>query len=219
MSNQQVVKFNIPILKNIWKCVCFFDNLRDYTREVIFKRWLRYSPVFCKLMRYNMNFINVNKVLKQNFSGATNVLGGAPKLDPNWVTGFVDAEGCFSIIIEIPNSLKWKVRISFEINLLTPPGLEKDKDILYKIKSFFGVGAVYHRPDRKKSVYRVTNVNYIKDVIIPHFTNYPLISKKRVDFLLWSEVIKLILNKDHLTSPLAGACPPRRGARPPRRGD
>ena len=193
MSNQQVVKLNTHILKNIWKCVCFFDNLRDYTRGVIFKRWLRYSPVFCKFMKYNMNFINVKKVLKQYFSTTVD------KLDPNWVTGFVDAEGCFSIIIEIPNSLKWKVRTSFEINLLTPPGLEKDKDILYKIKSFFGVGAIYHRPDRKKSVYRVTNVNYIKDVIIPHFSNYPLISKKIVDFLLWSEVIQLILNKDHLT--------------------
>lgn len=98
---------------------------------------LRYSPVFCKLMRYNTNFIN--KVLKKKFF-STNV----DKLNPNWLTGFVDAEGCFSIIIEISNSLT-KVKTSFEINLH-----EKDKDILYKIKSFFGVGAVYHRPDRKK---------------------------------------------------------------------
>lgn len=30
---------------------------------------------------------------------------------------------------------------------------EKDSDILYKIQSFFGVGAIYHRPDRKKSMY------------------------------------------------------------------
>lgn len=76
---------------------------------------------------------------------------------------------------------------------------EKDKDILYKIKSFFGVGAVYVRSDRKLAVYRVTNVNYIKDIIIPHFTNYPLISKKRIDFLLWSKVVEIISNKDHLT--------------------
>ena len=48
-------------------------------------------------------------------------------------------------------------------------------------------------------MYRVTNVNYIKDIIIPHFTNYPLISKKRIDFLLWSKVVEIILNKDHLT--------------------
>lgn len=55
---------------------------------------------------------------------------------------------------------------------------------IFYIKSFFGVGAVYIRSDRKLAVYRVTNVNYIKDIIIPHFTNYPLISRKRIDFLL-----------------------------------
>lgn len=61
------------------------------------------------------------------------------------------------------------------------------------------------------SVYRVTNVNYLNDVIIPHFTNYPrgyslpwrepypLLSKKGSDFILWSKVIKIILNKDHLS--------------------
>lgn len=89
---------------------------------------------------------------------------------------------------------KKKVRVSFEINLH-----EKDEEILNKIQYFFGVGAVYNRPDIKKSVYRVTNVNYIKDVIIPHFTKYPLISKKAIDFLLWSKVIEIILNKEHLT--------------------
>lgn len=118
-------------------------------------------------------------------------------LDPMWVTGFVDAEGCFSVIIEIPvrgkDSLR-KVRCSFEINLH-----EKDAEILYKIQSFFGVGAIYNRSDKKISVYRVTNVNYLNDVIIPHFTNYPLLSKKGLDFILWSKVIKIILNKDHLS--------------------
>lgn len=78
---------------------------------------------------------------------------------------------CFSVIVEVSNTKK--VKISFEINLH-----EKDKDILYKIKTFFGVGDVYHRPDRKIVRYRVTNVNKIKDHIIPHFLNYPLISKK-----------------------------------------
>lgn len=140
-----------------------------------------------------LNFMPVNKVLKKNFSIDHNLGCVADKLDPNWITGFVDAEGCFSIIIEVSSSLKWKVRTSFEINLH-----EKDKEILYKIQSYFGVGAIYHRRDRKISVYRVSNVNYIKDIIIPHFTKYPLISKKKLDFLLWSKVINLILNKDHL---------------------
>jgi hypothetical protein len=90
-----------------------------------------------------------------------------------WVTGFTGAEGCFSIIIEITDPLKWKVRSSFEINLHT-----EDADILYKIQSFFGVGSVYKRLSRKTSVFRVTNVKDLNTVIIPHYTKYPLISKK-----------------------------------------
>jgi len=85
----------------------------------------------------------------------------------------------FTIIIEITNPLKWKVRTSFEINLH-----EKDINILYKIQSFFNsVGSIYTRPDRKLAVYRVSNVNELSEVIIPHFNKYTLISKKYVDFL------------------------------------
>lgn len=76
-------------------------------------------------------------------------------------------------------SKNFKTLRGTEINLH-----ERDADILYKIQSFFGVGAIYNRPDRKKSVYRVSNVNYLNDIIIPHFTKYPLISKKAIDFLL-----------------------------------
>ena len=197
MSNQQVPPYNIHLLSCMYSPFVL-GNLRDYTRRTILERWLRYSPLFCENMRFVLpNFIGgsalINKVLRKNFSVNQGV-SSENKLDPNWVTGFVDAEGCFSVIIEISEPLKWRVRISFEINLH-----EKDSGILYKIQSFFGVGAIYHRPDRKKSVYRVTNVNYIKNIIIPHFTEYPLISQKAIDFWLWSKVVEIILNKDHLT--------------------
>lgn len=186
-----------------------FGILRDYAWRVLpYSEFLlgflyllgvlRYSPTFCrnlfnnKLIHVRLNKFTLKKKLYLNHNNRYSTNGD--KLDPRWVTGFVDAEGCFSIIIEISEPFKWKVRTSFEINLH-----EKDADILYKIKSFFGVGAIYNRSDRKKSVYRVTNVNYLNEIIIPHFTKYPLISKKGIDFLLWSKVIKIILNKDHLT--------------------
>ena len=188
----------------LFKIICFLYHALGYPRD--YKRSdfhflkkkirnLRYSPLFCKCMELGYQFpstINVWKLKKRELSIASD--GCRDNLDPHWVTGFVDAEGCFSVIIEIPKENKWKVKISFEINLH-----EKYQDILYKIQFFFGVGAVYHRPDRKKSVYRVTNVTYIKNVIIPHFLKYPLISKKGGDFLLWSKVVEIILNKDHLT--------------------
>lgn len=200
MDNQQVALckniFYIYVLKIAGFIKYILWYLRDYKgRVILLLGCLRYSPLFCELMKLKdkFNFINVCKPLKKEYS----TVSKRKKLDPYWVTGFVDAEGCFSVIIEIPESSRacaWKVRISFEINLH-----EKDKDILYQIQSFFGVGAVYQRPDRKKSVYRVTNVTYIKNVIIPHFTNYPLISKKGIDFLLWSKVVEIILNKDHIS--------------------
>ena len=115
------------------------------------------------------------------------------KINPMWLTGFTDAEGCFSIIIEIKSSLKWRVRTSFEINLH-----EKDINILRKIKSFFSVGSIYVRPNKKIVVYRVSKVNELNDVIIPHFYKYPLITKKIIDFYLWSKVIDLVLKKEHL---------------------
>lgn len=176
MSNQQVTKINIlSNITHILNTINLFSNLRDYTWRSL-AECLIYSPVFFyNSLSIKLNIRNVYKVLTRKLS----IDHLENKLDPDWVTGFVDAEGCFSVIVEISEIFKRKVRISFEINLH-----EKDKDILYKIKSFFGVGAVYIRSDRKLAVYRVTNVNYIKDIIIPHFTNYPLISKKRIDFLL-----------------------------------
>lgn len=81
--------------------------------------------------------------------------------------------------------------MSFEINLH-----EKEIDILYKIKSFFSVGSIYVRPNKKIVVYRVSKVNELIEVIIPHFSNYPLITKKNINFYLWSQVVKLVLKKN-----------------------
>lgn len=169
----------------------FFCALRDYTWRVLQNSKLfvgfRYSPAFCtNLFNNKLIDVRLNKLTelappspkdKKDLSRGTphnnHYSTNGDKLDPMWVTGFVDAEGCFSIIIDVSEPLKLKVRTSElapEINLH-----EKDADILYKIKSFFGVGAIYNRPDRKLSVYRVTNANYLNEVIIPHFTKYPLI--------------------------------------------
>lgn len=72
-------------------------------------------------------------------------------LDPNWVTGFTDAEGCFSVIISKRSNLNWRVQVSFEINLHI-----KDIAILYLIKILFGVGSV---SSRKKKIYLCLSSN------------------------------------------------------------
>ena len=60
------------------------------------------------------------------------------------------------------------------------------------------MGAVYLRVDKKICVYRVSSLKYIINIVIPHFKKYPLITQKAIDFDLWSKVIQIILNKEHL---------------------
>ena len=67
-----------------------------------------------------------------------NVLGDY-KLDPYFVTGFADGEGCFHVSVTQNKNynLGWEVRPSFIITQHV-----RDKTILEEIKNYFGVGHV-----------------------------------------------------------------------------
>lgn len=117
------------------------------------------------------------------------------KLDPNWVTGFVDGEGCFYVHIDKRKNRKsgWHVQACFQIKLHI-----KDKDLLLQIKSFFGeVGTILI--NYNFVVYRVCKINNITNIIIPHFDKYPLISKKFGDYYIFKNIVKLINKGEHLT--------------------
>ena len=35
---------------------------------------------------------------------------------------------------------------------------------------------------------------------MPHFNSYELVGNKKLNFLIWSQILSLIINKAHLTS-------------------
>ncbi len=115
-------------------------------------------------------------------------------LNPYYVTGFTDAEGCFLINIQSRPGLKlgYSISLSFKLKLHS-----KDKELLERILNFFNVGKVYTRKDG----YVEYIVNSMKDmeVIIDHFNNYPLISQKFSDYKIFKLVFELIKQKKHLT--------------------
>jgi len=144
----------------------------------------------------------VNKGLWRNFSKqirgfvVSRLYSTLPvKLDPNWVTGFIDAEGCFSISISKDNSKTtgWRVQTVFSINLH-----EKDIALLENIQKFFmGVGKIYSsREDTKQ--FRVASIKELQ-VIVNHFDKYLLITQKKADFILWMKAINLMSREKHLT--------------------
>lgn len=115
-------------------------------------------------------------------------------LNPHFVTGFIDAEGCFHI--SLVNNLNLKLRLSvravFQIALH-----KKDLGLLEKLREFFGVGKVIVRSDG--AVYY--QVSSLEDLIliIKHLDNYPLITHKWADFELFKSVVYMMWNKEHLT--------------------
>jgi hypothetical protein len=115
-------------------------------------------------------------------------------LNPWWVTGFCDGESSFSVLIRKSKNQKigWSVEFCFQIDLH-----KKDLALLEEIKNYFGVGNIYvHRSQAIQ--YRVQSLKDIM-IILNHFDTYTLITQKRVNYLLFKEIINLIINKDHLT--------------------
>lgn len=115
-------------------------------------------------------------------------------IDPNFITGFTDGEGCFTLSITKSNKVKssWAIKPRFQINLH-----KKDLQILESIQSYFCAG---HISKTGSESYQL-RIDSIKDiqVIIDHFDRYPLISQKFVDYQLFKQAYVLWLNKEHLT--------------------
>lgn len=117
-------------------------------------------------------------------------------LNPNYITGFIDAEGSFGIYLRKTTGSKYgfEVQAIFQICLHI-----KDIAILELIKSYFG-GVGNNLKQGKNSVqYRVASLQDLTNVIIPHFDKYPLITQKRADFELFKMIIEIMNRKEHLT--------------------
>ena len=117
-------------------------------------------------------------------------------LDPNYITGFVDGEGSFSICLSPTNfkDVRWEVRPSFSITQ------NKDnRGILFKIRDYFKCGTI--RPNRSDNTYKyeVRSLDEIDKIIIPHFRKYPPQTNKRIDFEVFSSVVKVMKEGRHLT--------------------
>jgi len=116
-------------------------------------------------------------------------------LHPWYLSGLVDAEGSFGIYLvkRSKSRLGWSVEPSFKIELHS-----RDIKLLKLIQAFFGIGSIINNRRNSVSFY-VYSLEQISNVIIPHFEKYPLISQKQADYLLFREVIMMMVKKEHLT--------------------
>lgn len=153
----------------------------------------------CTLMdferNYQIKFLS-NQINKYRFYTTLTIQSEIRKLDPWFLTGFSDAEGCFIISIWKNNKMKtgWSVNPLFQIGLHG-----KDIILLQQIQSYLGVGNISRKTDGS-CLYSVGSIKDLEEVVIKHFDKYPLITEKYADYHLFKMVIKLIKNKEDLKS-------------------
>ena len=115
-------------------------------------------------------------------------------LNPEWVVGFVDGEGCFFIGIQKnpKTSLGYQVIPEFRI-----VQHERDIAVLHALKRFFKFGTVCQNHGDRYEL-RVRKLEHLRE-IADFFLRRPLKTKKNVDFLKFRDVLLLMERGEHLT--------------------
>ncbi len=117
------------------------------------------------------------------------------KLEAQWVVGFVDGEGCFYVGIHPHPEMSTGYQVLPEFTVAQH---ERDVQVLYALKEFFGCGVV--RRDREdRMAYRVRKIEHLRERIIPFFEKHPLKTKKRLDFLKFRRILLMMERNEHLT--------------------
>ncbi|MDP3763424.1 MAG: LAGLIDADG family homing endonuclease [bacterium] len=127
-------------------------------------------------------------------------------LHPDYIVGLVDGEGSFTVYVKSPGmekEVKRRVRAEPKFYLKL---IEKDKEILYKLKQSFGCGNVYFQKDTRENHqdcyrYEVANRSDLQSIIIPFFKKHPLkLQSKKKDFQIFCRLMKRIQKGEHLTT-------------------
>lgn len=117
-------------------------------------------------------------------------------LDPQWVVGFTDGEGCFHVGIARHADMTLGVQVLPELTIVQH---KRDVALLHAIKQFFNCGVVRHNHGNRMC-WRVRRLEHLKDRIIPFFDKHVLKSRKRQDYLKFRRVVLHMVDGRHLTA-------------------
>lgn len=115
---------------------------------------------------------------------------------PSWVSGLSDGDGSFFLVVNKAKGYKcgYQVRLFYDITQI-----ETEISILEKIgKNHFGN---IHKLSQTKNIlhFRITGIKDINNFVVPYFSLNPLCSRKKIDFFIWKEILKLVNLNKHIT--------------------
>lgn len=139
-------------------------------------------------------------LLKIHFPNITPVVRPVIKIlsltnvNPNWITGFVEAEGSFFITTIKSKAYKTGYQIRLDFSIIQH---RRDKNLIESFIPYFSTGGTYENKECIK--YLASKFLDIQGNIIPFFQKYPLQGDKLSNFYNFCKVAELIDKKSHLT--------------------
>ena len=123
------------------------------------------------------------------------------KLNPNYVAGFIDGEGSFSVSIGKHKTLRrgFEVRPEFEIELR-----KDDQEILERILITIGIGRIYDCSYERygwypHAKYKITSIWDMKEYLFPFLNKNPLQAKKGKSYKIFRKIVLMLCEKKHLS--------------------
>ncbi len=114
-------------------------------------------------------------------------------LDPDWVVGFVDGEGCFCVSINPQSETIPGYQVVPEFRVVQTG---HNVQVLYALKRFFRCGTV-RRTGEDRYELRIRKLPCLQEVVA-FFERHPLKTRKNVDFRKFARVVRLMSEERHL---------------------
>lgn len=114
----------------------------------------------------------------------------------SYLTGIIDAEGCFSVSIKKQDTARfgWVIDPVFHVTQH-----KSARDVLEDLQKAFNAGRIIPKTGQKNLlIFIVDNRRQLREKVIPFFHRYPLRIKKE-DFELFSEIVEALEQKEHFT--------------------
>ena len=123
------------------------------------------------------------------------------KLHPQYIAGFIDAEGSFSVSIGKNETMRRKIEVrpEFEIELRAD-----DRKILERLLVTIGCGRIYDCSYERYGwyphvKYKITSIKDMEKYLFPFLDKNSLQAKKAETYILFREIVAIMERKEHLT--------------------
>ena len=117
-------------------------------------------------------------------------------LDPWYVSGLTEGEGCFCVSFAVRAKLRTglEARPSFSLSLN-----EKDLGLLRDLQGFFACGWIRQSRGDRTFKFEVRSLQELTEYVLPHFEAHPLRGNKASSFAGFAEICQMMGQGHHLT--------------------